>query len=61
MTCVGFALGLVLLNCTPADLTTGDPRYCELARVFRYSRTDTPETRRQLREANATYRKACGG
>lgn len=61
MTCIGFALGLVILNCTPMDPAPDVARYCQLAKLVRYSRTDTAETRRQIREANATYRKACGG
>ncbi len=61
MNCVGFALGLFIATCTPVDTVTGEARYCQLARPLRYSRQDTAETREQLRVANATYRRACGG
>ena len=61
MTCVGFALGLVLLHCDPGSaLTTSAARFCQvMTSPVQYARTDDPRTRRRLRSLNAAWRSAC--
>lgn len=62
MTCIGFALGLVLLHCDPGP-TAAPPaaRFCEVvAAPVQYARTDDPRTRRRLRSLNAAWRSTCG-
>ena len=61
MICTGFAIGFVYLTCTaPALAPPPAARFCKVSSLFKYSRHDTAETRRQLRAANAKFRAACG-
>ena len=61
MNCIGFALGLAILHCDlPPAPAVPVARLCEVAKVIRYSRQDSAETRRQLRYHNAAVRSACG-
>lgn len=61
MNCIGFALGLVMLNCTPsAPLITEQPRLCAVMTApIPYQRSIDDRTRRRLRSINAIWRATC--
>lgn len=52
---------LTLLAALPAQCqhTTVISDYCQFAGVIRPSRSDTPDTLRQVAQANAKYREVC--
>ncbi len=58
MTFTCAAAGFFVFACTAPDPVPSAARHCEVAKLFRYSQTDTAESRRQMREANAAYRAA---
>lgn len=60
LTCTGFALGFAYLTCTGPRIQVPAARFCQTASVIRYSRTDTPETQRQVRANNAKVHAICG-
>ncbi len=59
MTFTCAAAGFFVFACTAPDPVPAAARFCETATLVRYSTQDTPETRRQLRIANAKYRAVC--
>lgn len=59
MTFTCAAAGFFVFACTAPDPVPAAARFCETAALVRYSAQDTPETRRQLRVANAKYRAVC--
>lgn len=62
MTCIGFALGLAVLQCDLATPAVPVARFCHvMTSPVQYAPTDDPRTRRRLRSLNAAWRSACGG
>jgi hypothetical protein len=54
------AVGFFVLTCSAPDPVPDAARFCRTVEApVRYSRTDTAETRRQLRILNAKYRALC--
>ena len=61
---------LIVLALTPACMTTGSEGtrpamtrsiYCEIAEPIRWSREDTVDTVRQVKEHNRSYKEICLG
>ena len=58
LTCVGF---LFIFTCSPADIPPArNARFCEVARPQTWSRSDTPETVREIKAHNAKGVAICG-
>lgn len=58
MLCLGF---LVVFHCTqPAPPVSDVARFCALAQPFRWSKSDSDETKRQAKAWNAAGAKVCG-
>ncbi|WP_342163096.1 hypothetical protein [Methylobacterium sp. SD21] len=61
MTCIGFALGLAVLQCDLPTPAVPVARFCQVMPApIRYAATDDARTRRQLRSLNAAWRATCG-
>ncbi|GJD59296.1 hypothetical protein [Methylobacterium dankookense] len=54
------AVGFFVLTCSAPDPVPDAARFCQTVEPVRYSRTDTAETRRQLRIFNTKWRALCG-
>ena len=63
MICVGFALGLAILQCDPGVAPVpAAARFCQVVPApIPYAATDDARTRRRLRSLNAAWRATCGG
>jgi len=56
------AAGFFVFACTAPDPVPDAARFCRtMTAPVLYSRSDTAETRRQLRGLNAKWRAVCGG
>ncbi|MEE7478399.1 hypothetical protein [Methylobacterium hispanicum] len=54
------AVGFFVLTCSAPDPVPDAARFCQTVEApIRYSRTDTAETRAQLRSLNAKWRAVC--
>ena len=55
------SIAIIAVSLAACQTATRPSVYCDIARPITYSATqDTPETVRQIQEANAVYNELCG-
>ena len=60
MTCIGFGLIFVMLECTSAQVpATAGAKFCDIYKPITWSKADTRLTKEQVDSNNRVWKKLC--